>query len=70
MYDMSHKRLQWIDVAKGIGIILMVLGHTSIPQMLSNFIWAFHMPLFFLIPQKHQQGSFFGIHQQGCSYNH
>lgn len=28
--------------------MLMVLGHTSIPQPLSNFIFAFHMPLFFI----------------------
>lgn len=41
-------RIEWLDIAKGIAIILMVLGHTSIPQPLSNFIWAFHMPLFFI----------------------
>lgn len=26
----------------------MVIGHTSIPMSLSNFIWSFHMPLFFI----------------------
>lgn len=41
-------RLNWLDIAKGIAILLMVLGHTSIPSVLSNFIWAFHMPLFFI----------------------
>ena len=41
-------RMQWLDVAKGITIILMVLGHTSIPKLVSDFIWAFHMPLFFI----------------------
>lgn len=45
---MESKRVQWLDVAKGITIILMVLGHTSIPNCLSNFIFAFHMPLFFI----------------------
>ena len=45
---MEAKRLQWLDVAKGITIILMILGHTSIPWRLSNFIFAFHMPLFFI----------------------
>lgn len=45
---MEAKRVQWLDVAKGITIILMVLGHTSIPERLSNFIFAFHMPLFFI----------------------
>lgn len=41
-------RICWIDVAKGITIILMVLGHSSLPSIISRFIWAFHMPLFFL----------------------
>lgn len=41
-------RLIWLDIAKATAIILMVLGHTSIPNSLSNFIWAFHMPLFFI----------------------
>lgn len=35
-------------MAKGIAILLMVIGHTSIPTILSNFIWAYHMPLFFI----------------------
>lgn len=41
-------RNQWMDVAKGIAIILMVIGHTSIPDYLSRFIYSFHMPLFFI----------------------
>lgn len=28
--------------------MLMVIGHSSIPHYFSNFIWAFHMPLFFI----------------------
>ena len=42
------QRKQWLDIAKGITIILMVIGHSSIPDYLSNFIFAFHMPLFFI----------------------
>lgn len=45
---MHSQRIEWIDVSKGIAIILMVLGHTTIPKPISNFIWAFHMPLFFI----------------------
>ena len=41
-------RIEWLDVAKGITIVLMVLGHTSIPDVLSRIIFAFHMPLFFI----------------------
>lgn len=44
----ANHRIVWLDIAKGIAICLMVLGHTSIPALLSNFIWAFHMPLFFI----------------------
>lgn len=37
------------DVMKGIGIIAMIIGHLQIPQMLGNFIFAWHMPLFFIV---------------------
>ena len=36
-----------ITIAKAIGIILMVAGHSGCPQMLSKLIYLFHMPLFF-----------------------
>lgn len=57
-------RVLWLDIAKGITIILMVIGHTSIPMSLSNFIWSFHMPLFFIASgwmtdwQKYSVGNF------------
>jgi len=44
----KKERIEWLDIAKCITIILMVVGHTTIPKILSNFIWAFHMPLFFI----------------------
>src|SRR5689334_711901 len=42
-------RFGWVDSAKGIGIILVLLGHTPIPVEYKLFIYAFHMPLFFFI---------------------
>ncbi len=36
-----------IAIAKALGIILMVVGHSGCPQMLSRFLYTFHMPLFF-----------------------
>lgn len=42
-------RVEWVDIARGIAIILMVAGHTSIPESLSKYIWSFHMPLFFVV---------------------
>lgn len=40
---MNNIRIEWIDIAKGMAIFLMVCGHTSIPENLSNWIWSFHM---------------------------
>lgn len=39
-------RESWIDVLKGIGIILVVIGHTSMENPLVKWIYVFHMPLF------------------------
>lgn len=41
------KRIEWVDVSKGVGIILVVLGHTSF--QLRNIIYGCHMPLFFFL---------------------
>lgn len=44
------KRLTYFDLAKGIGIILVVLGHMeNISVELRTWISSFHMPLFFMI---------------------
>ncbi|MFN2747971.1 MULTISPECIES: acyltransferase family protein [Bacillus] len=44
-----QKRIDWIDASKGLGIILVVLGHTPTTDWLKTFIFAFHMPLFFFL---------------------
>lgn len=49
MTVLETKRLDWVDVSKGITILLMVAGHTSIPEPISKYIWSFHMPLFFFV---------------------
>jgi fucose 4-O-acetylase-like acetyltransferase len=58
---MTSTRIQWTDYAKGLGIFLVVLGHTlrslvnssilNIPEnnVIDRWIYAFHMPLFFLL---------------------
>lgn len=43
------QRIQHIDILKGIGIFLVVLGHVTTNNDLHKFIYAFHMPLFFII---------------------
>lgn len=37
----------YITIAKAMGIILMVIGHSGCPKLLFNAIYLFHMPLFF-----------------------
>lgn len=47
---MSSKRLDWIDIAKGIAIILVIVGHTvPNPSPLRHAIFSFHMPVFFFL---------------------
>lgn len=46
---MSSNRLDAIDVAKGIGIILVVFAHINYTKDLLVLIYSFHMPLFFFI---------------------
>lgn len=43
------KRIGYIDAAKGLGIILIVLGHSQLPQIIIDWIFSFHVPLFFII---------------------
>lgn len=47
---MSNQRIQYIDIAKGTGILLVVVGHCiNSSSLLGRWIWSFHMPLFFVI---------------------
>ncbi|WP_412988375.1 acyltransferase family protein [Pediococcus siamensis] len=56
------KRIKWVDLAKGIGIILVVYGHVILGvhdaglslnglnyNLQHSFIYTFHMPLFFFL---------------------
>ena len=38
-----------IDVARGIAALLMIIGHLRLNNGLDQFIYSFHMPLFFMI---------------------
>lgn len=41
--------LNKITIAKAIGIICVVVGHSGCPEYMRSFIYLFHMPLFFFI---------------------
>lgn len=59
--DSKLTRLNWLDIARGIGIILVVIGHVgegiiqaelNYPNWMENLvksIYTFHMPLFFIM---------------------
>ena len=45
---MPKEKKNHITIAKAIGIILMVIGHSGTPfSQIDDFIYLFHMPLFF-----------------------
>jgi len=59
---MDNRRESWVDYAKAIGIILVVYGHVArglhnsqitmnehFYKLADNFVYSFHMPLFFFL---------------------
>lgn len=53
----ERARLPWPDLAKGLGIFLMTLGHSSlVDSRITAWIYTFHMPLFFFL-----SGFFFSL---------
>lgn len=42
-------RIEYLDIIRGIGIILMVIGHVGFGTFISKYIHAFNMPLFMII---------------------
>lgn len=46
----NSRRTAYIDTARGIGIILLVFGHiVTANSYLFNWVYSFHMPLFFFL---------------------
>ncbi len=46
--DSGSVRKKNIDIARGIAIICIVLGHLNVPQI-NRIVFTFHVPLFFII---------------------
>ena len=42
-------RIDYLDIFKSFGIILMIMGHIGFGRKFDFFIHAFHMPMFFWI---------------------
>ena len=43
------KRLGYIDILKGVGIIFVVTGHLYLNPFVDEYIYSFHLPLFFFV---------------------
>ncbi len=55
---MNKKRELYLDIVKGMAIILVMIGHSTMANeyapfghrsLIQHFIFSFHMPLFFII---------------------
>lgn len=45
----ENLRIKYIDYMRGIGALLVIIGHADPKSVLGCFIYSFHMPLFFFI---------------------
>lgn len=45
----NEQRDTTIDICRCLGIVLVVLGHSGAPRVLENYIYLFHMALFFAL---------------------
>lgn len=44
-----NNRISYLDIFKGFGIFFVVFGHVTHIGILREYIWNFHMPLFFFV---------------------
>lgn len=45
----AGNRIEYIDIFRSFGIILMIMGHVGFTSYFDHFIHAFHMPMFFFV---------------------
>lgn len=47
---MNKQRIEWVDMAKGYGMLLVIFAHVFEKQYAVHwYIYSFHMPLFFML---------------------
>lgn len=44
-----NQRFKNVDFLKGVGMLLVIIGHCGIPSPYWNYIYSFHLPLFFFV---------------------
>ena len=45
----DSQRIEWIDALRGLGMIFVIVGHMTVPDLVHRLAYSFHMPLFFAI---------------------
>ena len=45
----GKKRIPWVDMAKGYGILAIFTGHLVEGTIIGDFVYSFHLPLFFFL---------------------
>ena len=43
------KRLAWVDMAKGWGMLAIIVSHVFTGHTISRWLYTFHVPLFFFL---------------------
>ena len=46
---MEHKRIKFIDLAKGLTMLCVLIGHIDTYDWIKSSIYSFHMPIFFIL---------------------
>jgi acyltransferase len=46
---MKTSRIPWVDQTRGVAVLLIVAGHLGIPGEARMYLYAFHIPLFFML---------------------
>ena len=49
MTSKEKNRIEYLDLFRAFGIILMIMGHINFGNRFDYFIHAFHMPMFFVV---------------------
>ncbi len=47
-FEIKENRVVWVDVARGVGLLLVIIGHLRLPYA-AAWVYTFHMPLFFFL---------------------
>lgn len=69
----KNARLQYIDIAKGIAMICIILGHLGNANI-NRIVFTFHVPIFFFITgcftnKKRDLNDFIKIKQEHCLFH-